>query len=214
MTSDPAADLEASLLARAETLASEFRNSAAQRREEILAESSERLHLREEREVMAARAGADKLQRQQVQTADIRLAGEYDRLRWTLVQSVLAQLDDMLSELASDEARYLPVLAGFISAAARSMDSGTIVVELNARDLARMNGRWDDFGRDLAPGKTLQLSRQPLACSGGALLHDPENLVRVNQTFEGRKQRLNERLTQVVMEKLFSAVPPGVTSHG
>ncbi len=203
MINDPAADLEASLIARAEMLASEFLDSAAKRREEILAETNERLHLREEREVLAARAAADKLQRQQIQTAEIRLAGEYDRLRWTLVQSVLAQLDAALTALANDEARYLPVLAGFIAAAARDIDADTLVVELNARDLARMSGRWENFSHDLAPGKILQLARQPRSCSGGALLHDTENRTRVNQTFEGRKQRMNEMLTQLVMEKLF-----------
>lgn len=204
MTTSPAADLEASLIARAEMLAQEFRSSAATRRQEILAEANERLQLREAREVLAARTAADKLQRQQVQSAEIRLAGESDRLRWTLVQSVLTQLDEAMAELASNEARYLPILAGFIASGATAIDADTIVVELNAQDLARLNNRWATFSKDLAPGKTLQLSPQPLHCAGGALLHDSDNRVRVNQTFEGRKQRLGQTLTQVVMEKLFA----------
>ncbi len=214
MSNDPAAELEAALIARAKILAQEFIDGAAQRRAEIMAEANERLHLREEREVLAARSAADKLQRQQVQSAEIRLQGEYDRLRWALVQAVLTQLDEALTALASDEARYLPVLAEFIRTAAHAIDAGSLVVELNARDLARMSGRWESFSKDLAPGKTLQLSRQPLACSGGALLRDTENRVRVNQTFEGRKQRMNEMLAQVVMEKLFPAAHAGVASHG
>jgi V/A-type H+-transporting ATPase subunit E len=204
MSNNPAADLEAALIARAEILAKEFLDGAALRREEILAEANERLHLREGREVLAARAAADRLQRQQVQTAEIRLAGEYDRLRWALVQSALTQLDEALTALAGDEARYLPVLGSLITAAAGAIDADTLVVELNARDLARMSGRWESFSKDLAPGKSLQLSRQPLTCGGGALLHDTENRVRVNQTFEGRKQRMSEMLAQVVMEKLFA----------
>ncbi len=204
MTTSPAADLEASLIARAQLLAQEFHTSAASRREEILAEANERLHLREEREVLAARAAADRLQRQQVQSAEIRLAGESDRLRWTLVQAVMTQLDEAVAELANDEAKYLPTLAGFIASGAAAITADTIVVELNAQDLARLNSRWATFSKDLAPGKILQLSPHPLHCTGGALLHDSDNRVRINQTFEGRKQRMSQTLIQVVMEKLFA----------
>lgn len=203
MTSTPAANLEASLIARADMLAQEFQTGAASRREEILAEANERLHQREEREVLAASAAADKLQRQQVQSAGIRLQGELDRLRWTLVQAVLSQLDETLAALTGDEAKYLTILAGFIAAGAHAIDAATIVVELNAQDLARLSKRWDSFSKDLAPGKALQLSQRALACSGGALLHDSENRIRVNQTFEGRKQRMNDILVQAVMENLF-----------
>lgn len=205
MTRSPAADLEASLITRAEMLAHEFQASAASRREEILTDANKRLHLREEREMLDARAAADKLQRQQVQSAEIRLQGEFDRLRWTLVQAVLTQLDEALSELASNESQYLPILAGLISAGAAAIDSVNIVVELNAQDLLRLNKLWENFSKDLAPGKVLQLAQQPLPhCSGGALLHDSDNRVRVNQTFEGRKQRMNEILVQAMMEKLFA----------
>lgn len=215
MSISPAADLEASLIARAQMLAQEFLSGAASRREEIMAEANERLHLREEHEVLAARAAADRLQRQQVQSAEIRLAGESDRLRWTLVQAVLTQLDEAVAALTSDEGKYLPILAGFIASGAAALDADTVVVELNAQDLARLNSRWETFSKDLAPGKTLQLSHHPLRSSGGALLRDTENRVRINQTFEGRKQRMSQTLIQVVMERLFSsAAAAGAASHG
>lgn len=211
--SNPADDLETALLARAQMQAQEYLDGAALRRQEILAEGTERLHLREEREVLAARTAADKLQRQQVQSAEIRLASEYDRLRWTMVQSVLTQLDEALLALANDEARYLPVLAAFIRTAASSIEADTLVVELNARDLARLGKRWESYSKDLAPGKTLQLAQQPIHCTGGTMLHDPDNRIRVNQTFEGRKQRMNEMLTQAVLEKLFVSAA-GAVQHG
>lgn len=205
MSHSTADDLEAALIARAELQAREYLDSASQRRLEILAESKEHIRLREEHEVQLAFAAADKLQRQLLQSAQIRLDSEYDRLRWTLVQSVLAQMDEELVALTNDEARYLPVLAGLIRSAAQRIDADVILVGLNARDLTRLNQRWNDFSRDLAPGKSLQLQQHPIHCSGGAMVHDADNRIRVNQTFEGRKQRLNEMLTQVVLEKLFGA---------
>ena len=140
--------------------------------------------------------------------------GGFERERPELAAIALATDSATLTAIANDEVRYLPILGNFISTAAAAIDADTLVVLLNARDLARMNGRWESFSKDLATGKILQLSRQPLACSGGALLHDTENRVRVNQTFEGRKQRMNDMLAQVVMEKLFPVAHAGVASHG
>jgi V/A-type H+-transporting ATPase subunit E len=209
MATDQATDLESALLARADALANEYRTSAQHRREEILAESAEHLKLREEQQLLAAKDAADRLQRQQVQAAEIRLQGEQDRVRWTLVQSVLTQLDEAAAKLANDDAKYLPILSEFIKAGAAAIDNATVVVELNARDLGRVGGRWDEFSRDLAPGKALQLAHEARDCSGGALLRDPEDRVRVDHTFEGRKQRLTEELTRTVMERLF-----GIANHG
>jgi V/A-type H+-transporting ATPase subunit E len=205
MAQNEAADLEASLLARAETLAREYREAAQHRREEILAESAEHLKLREEHELLAAKEAADRLQRQRVQAAEIRLQADLDRVRWTLVQSVLTELDESVAQLVGDEARYLPILARFIAAGAALMDTPTIVVALNARDHARLSPRWDSFAKELAPGKTLQLAHEHINSVGGALLHDPDTRIRVDHSFEGRKRRLSDELARGVMAQLFGA---------
>lgn len=206
---DQAADLEASLLVRAETLAREYRDSALHRREEILTESAEHLKLREEHELLAAKETADRLQRQRVQAAEIRQQADQDRVRWALVQSVLTQLDEAVAQLVEDEPRYLPILSCFIAAGAAIIDAPTIVVALNARDRGRLSNRWETFVQELAPGKTLQLADEHLACVGGALLRDPDNRVRVDHSFEGRKHRLAEDLARTIMTQLF-----GAASHG
>lgn len=198
-------DIEASLLARAETLAREYRESALHRREEILGATAEHLKLREEHELLSAKEAADRQQRQRVQAAEIQLQGDLDRTRWTLVQSVLTQLDEAVAQLAQDETRYLHILERFIASGAAVIDAPTIIVALNARDRARVSNRWEAFTRNLAVGKTLQLAEDSLACSGGALLRDPDNRVRVDNTFEGRKKRLAEALAHKVMEQLFGA---------
>lgn len=210
MSNIQAADLETALLARAEVLAGEYLSTARHRREEILTESSEHLKVREERELLAAKAAADKLQRQMIQAAEIKLQGEFDRLRWTLVQSIMSELDEQSSELANNEAAYLPILAAFITAGAHAFDQYTVVVELNARDLSRVSSRWQDFSSDLAPGKQLELAHGPIVCTGGVLLRDTDNRVRVDHTFEGRKQRLEEELVHLIMERLFA----GAQNHG
>lgn len=211
MSDIQAADLETALLARAEALAGEYLSTARHRREEILTESSEHLKVREERELLAAKAAADKLQRQMIQAAEIKLQGEFDRLRWTLVQSIMSELDEQSSDLANNnEAAYLPILAAFITVGAHAFDQDTVVVELNARDLSRVSSRWQDFSSDLAPGKQLELAHGPIVCTGGVLLRDPDNRVRVDHTFEGRKQRLEEELAHLIMERLFA----GAQNHG
>lgn len=204
MSNGDTADLQQSLIARANHIADEYRQHGQQRRDEILSESAARRHLREEHEVLAAKAAAERAYRQAIQAAELRGRGELDHLRWTLVQSVLTQLDERAAKAAADEKAYLPLLAQLIAAGAQALPAAAIVVQLNARDLSRLKDRWGEFSRALAPGKQLALDAEPIDCSGGALLRDDADRVRVNQTFEGRRQRLADELARMVMEQLFA----------
>ena len=57
---DRVEELEAAILARAHRLASEYREGAEQSRDNILRNASQQLHLREEREVLLAKAQAER----------------------------------------------------------------------------------------------------------------------------------------------------------
>jgi V/A-type H+-transporting ATPase subunit E len=207
MSDGDTSDLKQSLLSRAQRIADEYRQHGRQRREEILSESAARRKLREEREVLAAKAAAERTYRQEIQAAELRGHGEIEHLRWTLVQSVLSQLDERTARAAADEKTYLPLLARLIEAGARMLPDAAIVVQLNARDLSRLKDRWTEFALPLAPGKQLVLDPEPFQCSGGALLRDSANRKRVDQTFEGRRRRLENELAETVMEQLFTDQP-------
>jgi len=207
---DQVNDLESAILARANRLAEEYRERAKRSRDNILREAHERLHLREQREVLVAQARAERAYRRRVQASEIRLRKEMDYLRWSLVEGVREQLVDRIRAFVADEARYLPVLKSFIGAAAAIIESDRLVAEMNAEDIRRLQTGWEAFVADVAGGKTIELSASPLETLGGVLVRTGDNRIRFDNTFEGRMEQLGTRLHQVIIERLF----PGGTDHG
>jgi V/A-type H+-transporting ATPase subunit E len=200
-------ELERALLARARALVHEHLEKAESEKARILHEAAHELRLAEESEILKAKLDADRLLRRRVQAAEIRMQGELDRLRWTLVQAVIGEVRERLARLAVDEAAYTPVLAALMGAAAARIDAHALVAELNARDRARYAGRWEALATAAAPGKHVALAPTVHDGSGGLIVRTPNNQVRIDNTFEGRLERLGDGVHAAVLERLFAAVP-------
>lgn len=203
-----AEELEAALLARAQRLAEDYLSRARHSRDHIIEEANDRLHLREEREVLAAKAMAERVYRRRVQASELKLQGDLDRRRWEWVQAVIGDLQQHLMEFATDEARYLSVLQRLLGAAARVIEQKELVAELNPQDLSRLEGRWESFAAEAVPDKHITLSPKPLRCSGGVRVMSKDQCIRVDNTFEGRLDRLTESLYQIIVEQLFAQPAP------
>jgi V/A-type H+/Na+-transporting ATPase subunit E len=196
--------LEAALLNRAQRLAEEYRIRARHSRDRIIEEANERLRLREEREVLAAKALAERVYRRRVQASELKLQGELDRLRWQLVQSVVKELRQRLIALAENESQYLSVLQQWLGAAAAAIEREELIAEVNERDLQRLAEKWPSFAAAAAADKHITLSPEPLACSGGVKLVSNDRRIRIDNTFEGRLDRLAEEIHQTIIERLFA----------
>lgn len=199
------AGLESALIDRANKLADEYLANGRQEHERLLAEAQQRLHLEEEHETASARALADRTYQQRVQAAELDLRAEMDRLRLEMVNGVLGQLPARLAELAADEARYLPLLREWLREAAAAIEQEELTVQLNARDLQRLGRNWDAIVRETAPGKRVALSAEPMACAGGVLVTSADGRIRVDNTFEGRQERMSEALQNAIAEQLAPA---------
>jgi V/A-type H+-transporting ATPase subunit E len=197
-------DLESAMLERADRLAEEYLERAAVERERIIHEENERLHLREEREVLAAKATAERLFRRRTQAKEIQLQEKIDQLRWKLIQSVKQGLLERLDKLAENEQAYLPLLERLLVHAAQAIDDDELEADLNARDLKRLQADWELFSKRAVPNKTIGLNPDPCTCTGGIRLRTSDNRILVNATFEGRIERFEDELHQVIMERLFS----------
>lgn len=196
-------ELEQAILARAERLATEFHERAQRSRDSILREASERLRLREQREEAIAKALGDRTFRQQVQANELKLQSQLDRVRWNLVTAVERGLRGRMEILRKDEASYLKVLQGYLAQAAREIESDELVAHLNRQDLQRLGPRWDELAKAAAPNKTLRLASDPIETLGGVLVQSADGRIRVNNTFEGRRERLRHRIQQVILERLL-----------
>lgn len=203
--SDQIAGLESALVDRANKLADEYLSHGRQEHERILTEARQRLRMEEEREVQAARAQADRSYQQQVQAAELQFRSELDRLRMSLVSTVLSHLSARLEQLAADQQRYLPLLRAWLQAGAQAIERDDLVVQVNRRDWQLLQDNWEQYAQQAAPGKRMELSAQPLDCLGGVLVSSTDGNIRFDNTFEGRMERLGEELQSAVAGQLVAA---------
>lgn len=198
--------LEEAIRQRAALLVAELSARAARSRDAILKDSADRLQLREQRERATAQQLAERHYRRQVQASELKFKAELDALRWSLVQSVRDQLAPRFMDMAeADGERYDRILCALLAEAAASIGGQELVAELNAADHARLAPRWAAFTAACVPGIRVVLHPLPCACSGGVLVRTADNRVRVNNTIEGRIERLEEDVHRIILERLFAS---------
>jgi V/A-type H+/Na+-transporting ATPase subunit E len=166
--------------------------------------------------VLAASAAAERAYQQQVQAAELAQRAERDRLRWTLIGAVLDNLPTRLTALTADETRYLPLLLAYLRDAAQAIERDSLVVQVNARDMQRLQPGWDTHAQAAAAGKRLTLSPTAIDTLGGVVVTSAEGDIRVDHSFEGRMERMRIALYGAVAAQLFPAVlsPTGTAAHG
>jgi len=196
-------ELEQAILARAERLAGEYRERAQRSRDTILRDAAERLRLREQREESIAKSLGERTYRQQVQASELKMQSHLDRVRWNLVADVERRLARRMEALTKDEATYLATLRAYLAQAAAEIEAQELRVEVNARDQRLLGDRWDALVADAAPGKKVVLAEEPIDTLGGMRVSSTDERIRVDNTFEGRLERLRKRIQQVILERLL-----------
>ena len=204
MSTSDIAELEAALMTRAQRLAEEYLENGRRTRDRTLTEAATHLRVREEREILAAKAQAERAYRQRVQAAEIAQQATLDRLRWDLVLGVMRALDTELAHLVADRARYESLLQRWLARAARAIERDELVVLVNASDRAALAPQWTRFAQAASP-KRATLAQAPLPIQGGLEVRSQDNDIRVDQSFEGRRERLAAELEAAILERLFTS---------
>jgi V/A-type H+-transporting ATPase subunit E len=205
-------ELESAILSRAERLAAEYRERAERSRERILREAAEQLRLREDREVLVAKAMAERNYRRKVQANELKLRAHMDHLRWNLVRGVEQRLEERVRAFARNRELYDRTLGGYLAQAARLIEQDELVAELSAADHRRLREGWDAFAKAAVADKRIRLAEEPIDTLGGVRVSSPDGRIRLDNTFEGRRDRLRPRLHQIIVERLFPATAEGVNS--
>lgn len=196
-------ELEAAILARADRLAEQYRAQAQRSRDEILREASNRLKLREEREVLVAKAMAERTYRRRVQSHELKLQARLDQLRWNLTDGVRERLLRRLSRLVADADRYLPILEGLIREGVSELALPAARLAVNSTDLKRLQAAPRPLAERLGLEVELTLEEHPIDCIGGAMLLSPDRRIRLDNTFEGRLHRRRRELYQAIQTRLL-----------
>jgi V/A-type H+-transporting ATPase subunit E len=199
---DDVSGLETALMERARKLSEGHLVNGRQARDLILLETRQRLRLEEERETVAAKAQAERVYQQRVQAVELDIRARLDRLRWRLANDVLAKLRARLSALAEDETNYLSVIVSYLRECAQAIERDELVVHCNARDLQRLQRDWARLAESAAPNKRLTLSHDAINRSGGVVVVSADQNIRLDNTFEGRMERLADSLQGSIAERL------------
>jgi V/A-type H+-transporting ATPase subunit E len=197
--------LESAIRQRSQTLADNQLQAAQQERDKILAESAKRLQQREERETEIAKAAAEQEYRRRVQASEIKMQAELDQLRWTLVQSVITDLHEHLKELSQQQETYISLLKQYLKSAAQRFDETELVVEVNAYDYELLAPQWEE---NSVPEKRCTLSASTENLTGGLLVRNQADRIRVDNTFDGLIARLENELYQIITSQLFASAIP------
>ncbi len=195
--------LEQAILARAEQLASQYRERANRSRDVILRDAAERLRLREQREEGIARSLGERAFRQQVQAQELKLQTKLDRVRWNLVRDVEGRLGEQMQAYLADESAWLETLTAYIATAAERIEREQLRVQANSRDLRILRDAWASVTAALPAGKTVALDDEPIETLGGVMIISDDARIRVDNTFDGRLARLREQVQRVILERLL-----------
>lgn len=196
--------LEGLLAAEAMSLAQQHLEKGRQASEQIRRELEAKLQKLRDGEELRYQREAEQLCRQRLQASRLRLDSELDRLRWTLAQDVLHEVRVRLEKLAEDGPQYHAVLQRYLAEAAASMPQGNLVAELAARDLDAVRPVWHQWVEAAAPGRRVTLAPLPRPAAGGMLVRSEDGRLRVDNTFDGRLNRMHDEVMAAIIQTLFS----------
>lgn len=201
-------ELQQAILARAKQLADESLAGAKLEAQRIVEHGSSRLRERETHERARIEALAERVYRQRVQASEIKMRTELDQLKWVHVQEVLDRLQTRLAELTEDGDTYLPLLQKLMSQAAEAIPGERLVAQVSVDDYQRLEKTWDSFAKTVAPGKHIELSPDCKECTGGVVVRNEDNTIRIDNSFGGRTERMETSLYRLIMERLFASAEP------
>jgi V/A-type H+-transporting ATPase subunit E len=195
--------LEGAIMARAKELAQEFSDKATRQRDTILRDAAERLHLAEEREVLVAKAEAERHFRRVTQASELKMQSRLDQLRWELVQTVQRRLGERMQQLRDDRAAYRAWLVEMVREAAGLLPAGELNAEATADDHGWLADEWPKLCAEAAPDRAITLLEKATWGSGGLKLRTADNRAQVDNRFEGRLARYEAAIQRVILQHLF-----------
>jgi V/A-type H+/Na+-transporting ATPase subunit E len=200
--------LESAIRKRAQNLADNQLSAAQQKHDQILADATKRLNKREEREIEIAKAAAEQAYRRRVQASEIKMQAELDQLRWTLLQSVMSLLHEHLKQLSQHQENYIHLLKQYLKNAVTLFEDQELVVEVNADDHGLLAPQWEEFVKDCVPDKQCTLSVSTQSITGGLLVRNKADRIRIDNTFEGLIARMENEIYQAITTQLFASATP------
>lgn len=200
----PVEQLEQAILKRAQDLVDSHTQATQQQKAQILAESTKRQQLREHHETEVAKSLAEQHYRRKVQSSEIKMQAELDALHWNLIQAIINQLRQSLNQLSQQPETYFLLLQGYLNNAAHHLPETALLIKANSKDYNLLSSQWLQFLNSAHLPENSQLLQSETEFSGGILVSDLANTVRLDYTFEGLLERFEMSLCQEINQYLFA----------
>ena len=205
--------LAEALKTRAQRLAEEERRLAEHERRRLLDAARERIARRRQQAERRAALRAEQHYRRLVQRAEQEIRARLEKLRWTLIQSVLADLRKELATLAQERpGEYRELLRVLLGEGCRALPREPLEALLNEHDHSTLQAHWAELAQP-AGCEDIVLGEERCECSGGVLLRTRSGNARLDNTFEARLGRLQTDLAQAIEQSLFGSEGSEVNLH-
>ena len=212
--SDQVSTLKQAMLDRAKKLAEEHIAQGNFSRQNIMQDAREKIQLMEQKELLAAKALAEREYLRTVQASEIQLQAEMDRNRWGMVQVVMEKLNNFLAELPQDSVKYQEVFVNLLKQASELVGEDQMTAHINKQDHNLFSSEWKALAKEASDFEII-LSADTTDSKGGVKLLSADGTKMVDNTFEGLVSRQEKDLQKVIFERLFASVSgTGVLSHG
>ena len=195
--------LEDAIMDRAKELAQEFQEKASRQCDTILLNVAAKIHMAEEREVLATKIEAERHFHRVTQASELKMKSRLDQLRWELVQTIQSRLAQRMQDLCADRSAYREWLVEMVRDAASALPEGNLTAEVNADDLSWLSAEWPKLAAEAAPKRNIKLSHKATWGSGGIKLRTTDNRAQVDNRFEGRLSRYEPEIQRVIIRTLF-----------
>ena len=153
--------------------------------------------------VRNAHADADAVKRRQISEARHRTKLREQQEKDKIVEEVLGQVRKRTSELAADEARYIPMLTHLIESGVKELREKTAVIHVNKADLERMSSLTQRVGKSLGSVR-VEWAKEPIQAMGGAIVSNVDGTIRIDNTLDQKFEALQPKLLIGARASLFS----------
>jgi V-type H+-transporting ATPase subunit E len=155
--------------------------------------------------VRNARTEAEAVKRRETSEARHRLKLQEQEEKSKILSEVLEATKKRVVEIANEEGKYLPYLAGYVESGIRELGLENVTVHLNAADLKRIDrGKLE---REIVKrlGKTVRIewSSEPIEALGGAVVSSSDGRTRIVNTLNERFEALESKILVEAGKLLF-----------
>jgi vacuolar-type H+-ATPase subunit E/Vma4 len=186
---------------KGQTIVAEAENET----QKALQEAKTRLSREAEEIILNAKAEAEGIRRRQMSEVRHKVKLQEQLEKDQILTDVLEQTKKRIADISDDESKYFPYLVSSIANAIRELGLEEVLVQLNAKDLKRVDKTKleREVGKKLDKRVKVEWSKNPLEASGGAIVSSTDGKTRIVSTLDQKFEALESKLLIEAGRTLF-----------